>query len=89
MSQPQSSSTRLLRPGGLIIADNILRRGLVADSSSANPWAGSNGPAYGAVWRNADVQILDGFNKAMVNEERLETFLMPLFDGLGMARLKN
>lgn len=33
------------------------------------------------------MDALDMFNKALVNDERLDTFLMPLYDGLGMARL--
>ena len=39
-SQP-GQTRRILKPGGLIIADNVLRRGLVADSSDANPWSKS------------------------------------------------
>lgn len=34
-----------------------------------------------------DMKALDDFNKALVSDKRLETFLMPMFDGLGMARL--
>jgi hypothetical protein len=30
---------------------------------------------------------IDVFNKKLVEEKRLDTFLVPLFDGLGMARL--
>lgn len=37
-SQP-GQARRILKPGGLIVADNVLRRGLVADSSEANPWS--------------------------------------------------
>jgi predicted O-methyltransferase YrrM len=86
-----SAQTRLLRPQGLIIADNILRRGLVADPSDANPWSSTlKERRYGVDnWMEDDVKALDQFNKMMVNEARLETFLMPMFDGLGMARLKN
>ncbi|CAI4215115.1 unnamed protein product [Parascedosporium putredinis] len=36
-SQPGASS-RILRPGGLIVADNVLRRGIIADDSDDNPW---------------------------------------------------
>lgn len=80
-----SAKVRLLRPGGLIIADNILRRGMVADSSEANPWferAKTQSP-----WQLGDIQALKDFNRAMVESPRLETFLMPMFDGLGMGRL--
>lgn len=85
LSKPSSTQTRLLRPGGFIVADNILRRGLVADPSDANP-------AARAIARDAtsgfkDNDKLDAFNKLMVQSKRLDTFLMPMFDGLGMGRL--
>jgi predicted O-methyltransferase YrrM len=79
------ATSRLLRPGGLIIADNILRRGLIADSSDANPWAARAKSEN--TWREGDMKALQEFNKQMVESPRLETFLMPMFDGLGMARL--
>ena len=79
------NSSRILRPGGIILADNILRHGLVADRTPANPWyAKQNGQS---TWRPGDMESLDTFNKNLVNNERLEAFLMPMFDGLGMARL--
>ena len=93
-SNPHNGKGRLLRAGGTIVADNILRRSLVADSSSANPWTqrsttgeplkeGEQG------FKEEEIEALRKFNKEMVENERLETFLMPLFDGLGMARLKD
>jgi hypothetical protein len=30
---------------------------------------------------------IDDFNKKLVGDKRLETFLMPMFDGIGMAKL--
>lgn len=36
---PPGQKNRLLRPGGLIVGDNVLRRGIVADDSSDNPAA--------------------------------------------------
>jgi predicted O-methyltransferase YrrM len=79
------SSTRLLRPNGLIIADNILRRGLIADPSDDNPW--SIKMKNENLWRAGDMKAIDEFNKALVADKRVETFLMPMFDGLGMGRL--
>jgi hypothetical protein len=70
---------------GIILADNILRRGLIADSSSAHPWSTKqNGERN---WEEEDKAALDQFNKALVNSERCDTFLMPMFDGLGCGRL--
>lgn len=76
-----NSPRRLLRPGGIVIADNILRRGLVADASEAHPWHDSekNDPEI--------LRSLDEFNQNMNNNTRLEALLLPMFDGLGMARL--
>jgi len=85
LSSPSSNTPRLLRPGGIILADNVLRRGLVAESSSANPWAAR--AKAEKTWREGDMKALDEFNKAMVGSERIETFLMPMFDGLGCGRL--
>lgn len=71
------------------MADNILRRGLIADASEANPWSSKLKQQGEKVWAEGDMKALDQFNKLMVNEERIETFLMPMFDGLGMGRMKN
>ncbi|KAF3384076.1 putative caffeoyl-CoA O-methyltransferase 2 [Talaromyces pinophilus] len=86
-SQSNSNSPRLLRPGGIILADNTLRRGLVADSTPANPWHEKQNQEVN--WRPGDMEGLDTFNKNLVNNSRLATFLMPMFDGIGMARLVN
>jgi predicted O-methyltransferase YrrM len=85
---PVDSPNRLLKPGGIIIADNILRRGLIADSSDANPWTAKLKQGD-RIWREGDMKALDDFNKELVRNERLDTFLMPMFDGLGMGRLVN
>jgi predicted O-methyltransferase YrrM len=71
------------------MADNILRRGLIADSSNANPWSNKLKQQGEAAWAEGDMKALDEFNKMMAKEERIETFLMPMFDGLGMGLLKD
>lgn len=71
------------------MADNILRRGLIADSSNANPWAEMLKQQSETEWKEGDMKALDEFNKMMVKGERIETFLMPMFDGLGMGILKD
>jgi predicted O-methyltransferase YrrM len=82
-SQP-GSANRLLRPGGFIIADNVLRRGLVADGSEDNPnWQLQRH----VVQAEEDLVALREFNKALANHERLEALLLPVFDGVGFARL--
>jgi predicted O-methyltransferase YrrM len=71
------------------MADNILRRGLIADSSDANPWSDKLKQQGEAAWKEGDMKALDEFNKMMAKEERIETFLMAMFDGLGMGILKD
>lgn len=72
----------LLAPGGILIADNILRRGLVADSSERNPVTKEGqGPIRQA-------KFLDEFNKKVERDVRLENVILPVFDGLNFVRLK-
>lgn len=80
---------RLLRAGGLVVADNVLRRGIVADETGANPHYGAEVERVGEEQARAFVRPLREFNDKVAAEPRLETFLMPLFDGLGLARLKD
>lgn len=57
-----------VRSGGLIMADNILWSGKVAEEK-----------------KDLDTQILDGFNKKILNDPRVENVLLPLRDGIMMA----
>jgi predicted O-methyltransferase YrrM len=84
-----TSQVRLLKSGGTIMADNILRRGVVADRSASNPNATPEELSTEKGGRAEQLVALDRFNKELVQNERLETFLLPLFDGLGMGRLKD
>ncbi|KAF6843439.1 O-methyltransferase [Colletotrichum musicola] len=86
-SSAPGSSSRLLRPGGLIVADNVLRRGLVADDSDGNPWVEREKAQRSSYARNEDVDKLREFNGAVVAEPRLDSWLMPLYDGVNLARL--
>ncbi|KAK5994431.1 O-methyltransferase MdmC-like protein [Cladobotryum mycophilum] len=87
-SQP-GSATRLLRPGGIIMADNVLRRAMVVDESEDNPWAvsGQKKRERSEYENDRDLAALRKFNDAVASNERLEAFLMPLYDGIGLARL--
>ena len=58
-----------LNPGGVIVADNTLRRGRVADPAEI-------GESIDAVRR---------FNAAAAADSRLDTQVLPLFDGLTVA----
>jgi predicted O-methyltransferase YrrM len=85
-SQP-GQAKRLLRPGGLIVADNVLRRGIVADDSEGNPHVEREQRHGNPHWRPDDVVKLKEFNDALSSNPRLEAFLLPLYDGVGQARL--
>ncbi|ATY59579.1 O-methyltransferase family 3 [Cordyceps militaris CM01] len=90
-SQPGAGAGRLLRKGGVILADNILRRGLVANDSEENPWAaaGAKDRERSEYEKDNDVEALREFNDLAFKSERLEAFLMPLFDGVGMSMLRD
>lgn len=69
------------------MADNVLRRAIVADATPANPYYVEDVEQNGAERSGALVRAIHEFNDKLAAEPRLEAFLMPLFDGLGMARL--
>lgn len=62
-------SLTLLRRGGLIAADNVLRRGDVASPDV----------------HDADVVALRAFNERLRDDERVEICLLPMRDGLALA----
>ena len=78
---------RLLKRDGILLADNILRRGMVADSSAANPLSNIARTEAEINERDAEIGALDEVNKTLVGSERFDTFLMPMFDSVGMGRL--
>lgn len=78
---------RLLKPGGLILADNVLRRAIVADATPTNPHFVDWVKRLGEEQTHALVEKVLEYNDKAAANPRLETFLMPLFDGLGMTRL--
>jgi len=61
---------RLLRPGGLVIVDNTLWNGRVAD------------PEYA----DADTVAMRHFNEHLHRDERVDLSLVPIGDGLTLAR---
>jgi predicted O-methyltransferase YrrM len=74
-------SLNLLSPKGVIIADNALKRGLVADDSDRNPASGTPG--------TNNYKSVDKFNKFVRDDPRVEHILLPVFDGLNFIRLKS
>ncbi|MGD2137734.1 MAG: class I SAM-dependent methyltransferase [Gammaproteobacteria bacterium] len=60
----------LLRPGGLIAVDNTLWSGSVADPANQDP----------------DTRAIREFNEALHADERVQISLVPIADGLTLAR---
>lgn len=63
---------RLAEPGALIVADNVLLRGRTTDSAK-------QGPA---------VQAVRVFNERIAADARLESTILPGYDGLAIARVR-
>jgi Predicted O-methyltransferase len=61
---------RLLRPGGLVLIDNTLWSGAVADASRNDP----------------DTLAIRALNTALKADERIDLSLLPIGDGLTLAR---
>ena len=61
---------KLVRPGGLIVVDNTLWHGAVADPAD----------------READTVALRAFNDLLHGDERVDVTLLPVGDGLTLAR---
>jgi predicted O-methyltransferase YrrM len=66
-------SLELLRPGGLILFDNMLRGGRVVDENSLEP----------------DVRAVQILNKKLAQDERVVTALLPITDGMTLAFKKH
>lgn len=64
---------RLLRPGGVIAIDNVLRDGRVADPAD----------------RRADTTAMRAFNARLHEDARVDLTLLPIGDGLTLARKRD
>jgi len=63
---------RVVRPGGLILLDNTLQGGRVADPSADDD----------------NVRAIRALNDTIAGDERVDMVLLPLADGLTMARVR-
>lgn len=61
---------RLVRSGGLIVVDNVLWNGRVLDAAGAD----------------ADTRAIQAFNRALHGDDRIDLTLVPIGDGLTLAR---
>jgi predicted O-methyltransferase YrrM len=64
------SVLRLVRPGGLIVLDNMFQRGEVVDPRNGDP-------------RTTSVRAL---NTKIANDERVDRVILPISDGVTLAR---
>ncbi|KAI9000363.1 S-adenosyl-L-methionine-dependent methyltransferase [Hyaloraphidium curvatum] len=71
----------LVRPGGLILCDNVLRRGLVLGGHEGSPFAGDKKLVKEAA-------LMQEFNDYVAADQGVESVLLPLFDGLTVVRVK-
>jgi O-methyltransferase len=63
---------RLVHPGGLILVDNVLQGGRVVDPEATD----------------ASVEAIRALNRRIAADERVDIVLLPLADGLTMARVR-
>ncbi len=61
---------RRLRPGGVILVDNVLFFGLVVDESATDP----------------DTIAIRAFNEKLADDDRVDVVMLPVADGLTLAR---
>jgi len=61
-----------MRPGGLIVADNVLRSGRVLDEASTNP----------------DNAGMRAFNERVASDPRVEAVMLTVRDGITLIRLR-
>ena len=62
-----------LRPGGLIVADNVLMSGTVATGDPAGPWSDEH------------IAAMRAFNERLQSDPALESTVLPVGDGLALA----
>ncbi|MEZ0324551.1 MAG: class I SAM-dependent methyltransferase [Fimbriimonas sp.] len=63
---------RLVRQGGLILIDNVLWSGKVADVDD----------------RQEETEVIRGVNRMLLGDERVDLALIPIADGLTVARVR-
>jgi O-methyltransferase len=64
------SALRLVRPGGLIVLDNMLQHGRVADPNESH----------------VDAVAVRKLNAKIADDERVDRVILPLGDGMTLAR---
>lgn len=79
-SQP-GAARRLLRPGALMVADNVLRWGHIPDPGlTTSYWSSEE-------LKRRELEGLRRFNDRCAAEPRLEVVMLPVWDGVTLMRL--
>lgn len=63
----------LMRPGGLIVADNVFRHGRILDGDTSDP----------------SVRGMRAFNDRAVSDPRVETVMLTVRDGISLIRVRD
>lgn len=72
----------------MIIGDNVLRCGFVADDSEGNTWREHDfGPHRKEYWKSDGIKLLRRYNDTVSESSRLENWLCSLWDGINLTRL--
>ncbi|KAK7955612.1 o-methyltransferase domain-containing protein [Apiospora aurea] len=74
---------KLLSPDGIVLCDNVFARGLTIGADCA-PWVNDHVRPY---WL-ACGQALDGLSTRLVQDERVDVVVLPVFDGISQIRWK-
>ncbi|KAH0420829.1 hypothetical protein CcaCcLH18_13790 [Colletotrichum camelliae] len=75
---------KLLSPDGIILCDNVFARGLAIGPDCA-PWLNDHVRPY---WLGCG-QALHEFNSKICYDDRVETLILPLFDGVTQIKWKD
>jgi len=77
-----------VRPGGVLLVDNVLWSGRVVDARANNGGAagGSDGGDAGESGADEDTVALRAFNDKVAADDRVEVVVLTAFDGLTIAR---
>jgi len=54
----------------------------VVDNTESNPYETND-------WRRRNAEAMKEFNDSVAKDRRVEVVVLPLFDGLGLVRLKD
>lgn len=75
-----------IRPGGALLADNVLWRGHVTDPDAGAP-ATDDSPRRRA--RDADTRAIRGFNDHVAADDRVEAVILSIGDGVTLIRKRD